>query len=558
MCALFAQSKNSFRIGANDGEVAPAAQVQSFANGDGTESNPYQIASFEELQLLATNCNAGETYSGKYFKVMKHITIDNTKSTTNWVPIAVGKTNSVDNVFSGNFDGNNKEIIVIGGFSYTFSYSGYSSYGTIIANASDATVKNLHIVFQTNGAKTFTFKKDNSSIYTGYLRIGGIVGSLNGGTVENCSISGDRITFSGVNSDYRFGGIMCLSTTCGDKYKETILKDCKVFCDVEGSFYRAGGIVAGYVSSITDCCVKSNLAFSDGQSFGGIAGSDVEVIEKCCISGNLTFKAYDYIGGIIGKADFFSGANSTIKNCIVNGTIDFYSSGDPGYVGILVGRCGTITNCIANVIVTRLTASGGCVGAIGGQSVTAYNCLVIGTASYSLTSSTSATSDTTNGLYSVVSDSNLKLVNTFKATGTNGYTWKNTYPWDIGENNSIWCIENSNATCPTLTNFSLDKLIVKITVSKNNKNNATCNDIIYLLDDNNDILRQCVVNDKSVIELKFAYNSNFKILVYKTLYMNCIIDDTLTNTKAIQGLSRDMNIEINITSVVNINNWTMI
>ncbi len=555
MCALFAQSKNSFCLGANGSEVAPAAQVQSFTNGDGTESSPYQITSFEDLQVLATNCNAGETYSGKYFKVMKNITIDNTNSSTNWVPIGIGKTDSTLNVFSGVFDGNNKDITIIGGLSHSFTFW-YESYGSIFGSAVDATIKNLNVIFQTNSVSTFSFTTNDSSGWGGYY-LGGIIGALYGGTIENCSISGDKITFSGVSSAYKFGGIMCLSTTSSGEQKETHIKNCKVLCDIEGSFYQAGGIAAGYVSTITDCFVKSNLVFSRGQKLGGIAGTNVGIIERCCVSGNLTFAASYSIGGIIGDATYSSSA-STIKNCIVNGTIDFYSVGDPGNIGILVGCGGTIINCIANVNITRLVVLDGSIGAIGASNVTAYNCLIIGTASYGLinySSTNNSTRDATNGLYSVVSDSNLKLVNTFKGTGTNGYTWNSSYPWDIGNSNSIWCIEDDKAMCPTLTNFPLDKVVVKITV---NKNNTIRNDIIYLFDENNDILQQCVVNDGSVIKLEFAYNSSFKIFVYKTLYTNCTIDETLTNTKVVQVLSRNMNIEINITSVENINNWIMV
>lgn len=40
--------------------------AESFAGGDGTSGSPYEIATPQQLALLAKNVNAGDDYSGKF------------------------------------------------------------------------------------------------------------------------------------------------------------------------------------------------------------------------------------------------------------------------------------------------------------------------------------------------------------------------------------------------------------------------------------------------------------------------------------------------------------
>lgn len=82
--------------------------ADSYAGGDGSKTNPYEIATAEQLAKLARDVNNGNTFRGKYFK----LTADIDLSGGIWMPI--GKYynyGSVNNrLFFGKFDGNGHVI----------------------------------------------------------------------------------------------------------------------------------------------------------------------------------------------------------------------------------------------------------------------------------------------------------------------------------------------------------------------------------------------------------------------------------------------------------------
>ena len=79
-----------------DGSIA-----SGYAGGDGTETNPYQISSPEQLAYLAQEVNGGNEYREKFFTLEADIDLNNLE----WTPI--GKTH---NIFFGFFDGKNHTI----------------------------------------------------------------------------------------------------------------------------------------------------------------------------------------------------------------------------------------------------------------------------------------------------------------------------------------------------------------------------------------------------------------------------------------------------------------
>ena len=71
-----------------------------FSGGSGTQADPYQISSVADWNTLATNVEAGDSYSGMYFTLTEDI--DN-------IETMVG---SEGKPFSGHFYGNGKELKV--------------------------------------------------------------------------------------------------------------------------------------------------------------------------------------------------------------------------------------------------------------------------------------------------------------------------------------------------------------------------------------------------------------------------------------------------------------
>jgi hypothetical protein len=74
-----------------DGSVA-----SSFDGGDGSETDPYRIATAEQLAFLASEINSGKNYTGKHFALTSDIELADRP----WTPIGTS-----DHPFSGSFDG---------------------------------------------------------------------------------------------------------------------------------------------------------------------------------------------------------------------------------------------------------------------------------------------------------------------------------------------------------------------------------------------------------------------------------------------------------------------
>ncbi len=144
-------------------------------SGAGTLADPYQITTAAELATLATNVNAGTTYTGVYFKMTNDISLT---GYANWDPIG----NSSTKYFMGVFDGNNKMItgLTITGTSTYRGLFGYIQGG--------CEIKNLSV---------------ESCNLAGSTYIGGLVGYLHLNTaskaitISNCYTSG---TISATNN----------------------------------------------------------------------------------------------------------------------------------------------------------------------------------------------------------------------------------------------------------------------------------------------------------------------------------------------------------------------
>ena len=132
---------------------------------------------------------------------------------------------------------------------------------------------------------------------------------------------------------------------------------------------------------------------------------------------------------------------------------------------------------------------------------------------------------------------------------------------------------NSNATAETQTgnhNFGADGMAgtcsvcgVKnenvSTITLNVTTNVSRYFVIYVLDSNNQPIRQFAVTNGDTIVFTVAKSSAlFTIQVYETLYMSATIDGTKTLKRTYTNLTGDTTIEIEISGVMNVNNWVII
>ena len=138
---------------------------------DGTQAHPYIISNVTELNLLAEKVNAGNTFSGKYFRLAANLEYDNSVE-NNFTPIGFGS----DAVFSGYFDGNGHCVSGL-----NVNKSGESYIG-LFGNASNASISNLVV---------------SGCSFNGRNYVGGIVGKMTSGTLSNCLVLETTVTCSG-------------------------------------------------------------------------------------------------------------------------------------------------------------------------------------------------------------------------------------------------------------------------------------------------------------------------------------------------------------------------
>lgn len=183
--------------------------ADSYAGGDGSKTNPYEIATAEQLAKLARDVNNGNTFRGKYFK----LTADIDLSGGIWMPI--GKYYNYDNVnnrlFFGKFDGNGhviKNMHIQWEDADDNAKSVWGLFSTLQGESSTnlTTVTNLIIE-----NATVEKKRDFSPNGSGYY-VGVVAGEIYPNTeLSNIIIHGSEITDNDetyeLNRETKIGGI---------------------------------------------------------------------------------------------------------------------------------------------------------------------------------------------------------------------------------------------------------------------------------------------------------------------------------------------------------------
>lgn len=248
----------------------------SFAGGDGSEENPYQIATPEQLDSIRNNLSAN-------YIIVNDLDLSNYE---NWIPIG-----DVDNKFSGILDGAKHNIKGL-----TINIKDLNSYydpeyGNYYAN--------LGLFSYSYGATFKNIKMSDINIYldsdvngNGYVCVGGIVASRYlGMNIENCCVSG-RIDIK-TNLGISVGGIAGLANTIQNcENKVDINCVCRDDTDTEdddiSTQLNCGGLTSDCNSAIR-CVNYGNItlvSYNDNILAGGISGF-AEKAQKCINYGNL-------------------------------------------------------------------------------------------------------------------------------------------------------------------------------------------------------------------------------------------------------------------------------
>ena len=326
--------------------------------GEGTTDHPYKIATADDLYEFAKIVNEGNNTA------CAMLTADITLIDTNWTPIG-----NDSNQYKGTFDGDGHTItglsvdiqsdntIYAGLFGYigeggtiknvgladskiTCSSTKGNVYAGGVCGSNDyGTIENCYNTGDVSGTGTSSY---------GYVYAGGVCG-WNTGTIQNCYNTGE-VSGTSPNASVYAGGV------CGQNYRGTI-ENCYNTGKVSGtspnaSVYAGGVCGQNYRGTIENCYNTGKVSGTSPNASvyaGGVCGyNSFGTIENCCNTGEVSgtgTSSYGYVcvGGVCGYNDY-----GTIQNCCNAGEVSGTSTSSYGcvYAGGVNGcNQGTITNC---------------------------------------------------------------------------------------------------------------------------------------------------------------------------------------------------------------------
>jgi len=264
--------------------------------GDGSGSNPYQIATLNNLLWFMLYHNAWGSYLIQTADI-------NASATAAWDSgsgfLPIGD-------FYGNYNGQEHAISGL-----TINRTATNRVG--LFGFSSGVIKNMRMV--------------GSSI-SGFQDVGGIVG-WNEGTINFCSntgsVSGLYIKVGGIVGNNYSGGSITNSYNAGTVNSSRT------------DAYYVGGIAGSNYATITNCYNIGAVSNYYGFELGGVVGFSSGTLTNCYNAGTTTPKVIGTsdanIGGVVGKS------TTTISHCYWNS--DLYSIGNGNSNGL---NLGDITN----------------------------------------------------------------------------------------------------------------------------------------------------------------------------------------------------------------------
>lgn len=293
--------------------TTPSAEMPAYSGGSGTETDPWQISSVADLQLLANTINNGDAakfdanctdtgggipgnYHGYYFKQTKDLDLSNIAS---WDPI--GYSGSC--YFAGHYDGGGYTISNAtstgkndaGGFA-TAGIFGWVAFGS---------VENLHV----ENANFVATGQNN------YSYVGGIAGLCYESSIKNCSVVDSSM------ESKRDENNNCAGSIVGYSYNGTFEK-----CAAENNRVTSMAYAGGFVGEQADkknvgkstftncytanCTVTAKTDKTNGLSFAGDLWN-----------GNPPIDATNCYFGACGTTERIGAAVEKTEKDFTNGTV---------------------------------------------------------------------------------------------------------------------------------------------------------------------------------------------------------------------------------------------
>ena len=292
-------------------------------SGSGTEENPYQISSLEDLILFRDSVNAGETtYNAAGVYVA--LTADIDMASVDW-SVNIGDDCSF--TFDGIFDGQNHTIKNLNSTETAAKADGYVCTGLFGAIYGSAVVKNLTI--ENVDINTGDFEGNNAAAVVAFAY------SCTG-SIENVKVTGNiRINAKGITGTGVIVGY--------DYYSPSLtVKNCVVDGSEGSAVIGASyvGAVIGYASNkilVTENTVQNMAVTATGGAAGGVAGI-------LLAGGSITCNTVSNVAVAAEHANWLNSAAAVI-GCVTPGTITV-----SGNTLESVTANGTVTNTVVGCL----------------------------------------------------------------------------------------------------------------------------------------------------------------------------------------------------------------
>ncbi|MCR5845595.1 MAG: putative Ig domain-containing protein, partial [bacterium] len=285
--------------------------INSPFEGSGTQEDPFLIKTASDYDTIKAIVAGGDTLAGAYLKQDADITLS-----SDWTPIGTSK----DNCFSGNLDGGNHTV-------------------TVPADCRP------------------------------------LLGFVNGATVSNLNIYGERIAGAGLVDNMQITGVNTPALTLDNitlKSGSSTLRSGLVDCVPPVNPY--GAVSAGFMTTIANCTVEEGVTVGYGGDLdyiGGFAGRFQGVIENSTC--NATVKGGSYVGGFVGMRANSMGTPVGVSNSTFGGSV--VATGDyvggiagAGYVNSTAPNAGSL-ELVGNSVTGSVTGGNKVGGILGGNAI---------------------------------------------------------------------------------------------------------------------------------------------------------------------------------------------
>ena len=340
------------------------AEESPFAGGTGTEADPWQIATAEQLLALSAAVNDGSRNGcpGQFFVLTADIDLKDVA----WQPIGHMDLTDMGNyscMFMGTLDGQGHTISNVT-FHSDYPVCGVGVVGMNLGEVKNLTVQNVDIRCENTfsmaigGVVGYNMGLIHDVTLTGTNQIAGVnaTGGIAGGSMQsvwNCTVDGTVIHVLGDN-DFSSGRIIqadiaeCGGLVVGGFFGGTIDN-----CTARGTVMAEGnepvglGGIAGcleMMDSMTNCTAEVEIiSEKGGHAMGGLCGfcgmhsiGDVALategiqssvypgmIENCHVTASMSVPGATHVGGLVGTGLYYYGEETAFKvvNCTVNAEI---------------------------------------------------------------------------------------------------------------------------------------------------------------------------------------------------------------------------------------------